>query len=175
MYKEPKWIDQNSKVLDPQPTVDEIKSWGGEPRISDYENTINLERQKYARLIESYQHFLKDFYSVSLAFKLDHQEHRAFHALKDVIEESIKVHNQNYVSLAKSPFAFTQDELYTLLTELTLRIETCGASPELTDASCLSSDLAGAIGNKWNPPRDYCVKKMQGLLMALEKPNVSTN
>ena len=40
MYKEPKWIDQSGKVLDPQPTVDEIKSWGGEPRLSDYENTI---------------------------------------------------------------------------------------------------------------------------------------
>lgn len=43
------------------------------------------------------------------------------------------------------------DLSYQALRELVQRIEKCGASVELTNAVTLASDLAAAIGNKWNP------------------------
>lgn len=43
------------------------------------------------------------------------------------------------------------DLSYQALRELCQRIEKCGASVELTNAVTLCSDLASAIGNRWNP------------------------
>lgn len=52
----------------------------------------------------------------------------------------------------------TREVLYAALRKLTDRIEACGASRELTRAVMLSSAIAGAIGNRHNPPREYDVK-----------------
>lgn len=42
------------------------------------------------------------------------------------------------------------DLAHPALRELCARIEKCGASPELTNAVTLCSDLCSAIGNEWN-------------------------
>lgn len=97
--KTPKWVDENGVVLDPQPTVEQIKSWGGEPRISDYENTIKVERNRYDQLVAECQSFLKDAYSLNRAFTLSPVEYRAFEQLKQVVSSNINTHNQQYMKL----------------------------------------------------------------------------
>lgn len=63
---------------------------------------------------------------------------------------------------------FTRDELYALLTELVVRIEQCGGSPELTYAVSLACDLSGAIGNKWNKPFPHSKITLSALLDTLQ-------
>lgn len=53
------------------------------------------------------------------------------------------------------------DEIYAAVMEIVDRIERCGASPELTHAVSLASDLARAIGNKWNRPNKYAIQHVQ--------------
>jgi rRNA maturation protein Nop10 len=59
-----------------------------------------------------------------------------------------------------------QELLFAALGELTNRIEKCGASPELTHAVTLCSDLRMAIGNKWNPADRFAEQRV---LDALKK------
>ncbi len=54
--------------------------------------------------------------------------------------------------------------IFAALRELSYRIERCGASPELTFAITLCSDLSGAIGNKWNPPDPYAAARVTAAL-----------
>ena len=51
----------------------------------------------------------------------------------------------------KSDSQLTQDETYEALGLVMEKIEASGASPELTDAVVIASDLRASIGNKWNP------------------------
>ena len=53
----------------------------------------------------------------------------------------------------------TQDELHAALGALINRIEACGASPELTAAVCLASDIRQAVGNEFNPPNEYAADR----------------
>lgn len=57
-----------------------------------------------------------------------------------------------------------QEELYALLRELVSRIEACGASPELTNAVVLASDIAKAVGNQWNEPSTFAAERVRGIL-----------
>jgi hypothetical protein len=50
---------------------------------------------------------------------------------------------------------------YDAALELTKRIEACGASPELTRAVTLASDLRMAIGNRWNPRDKYAAERVR--------------
>lgn len=43
-----------------------------------------------------------------------------------------------------------QEELFEALVLLAQKIEECGASPELTDAVILASDLSASVGNRFN-------------------------
>ena len=58
------------------------------------------------------------------------------------------------------------DVIYDALIEIGNRIEACGASPELTHAVSLCSDLSQAIGNDHNAPDMYALARV---LEALEK------
>lgn len=53
---------------------------------------------------------------------------------------------------------------YPALRELVQRIERCGASPELTHAVTLCSDLASAIGNRWNRSDEFAEQRVRGEL-----------
>lgn len=57
------------------------------------------------------------------------------------------------------------DMSYTALRELVQRIEKCGASVELTHAVTLCSDLASAIGNRWNPRDKYAEQRVRDELL----------
>ena len=48
-----------------------------------------------------------------------------------------------------------QETLYKAVGEIVDRIEACGASPALTHAVSLASDLRQAIGNQYNPADPY--------------------
>ena len=52
-------------------------------------------------------------------------------------------------------YTIDQEVLYKALGEIVDRIEKCGASPELTDAVSLTSDLRSAVGNEFNPANVY--------------------
>lgn len=54
----------------------------------------------------------------------------------------------------------TQDLIFAALQELGDRIEKCGASPQLTHAVSLCSDLRSMVGNKHNPPNDYAMRRV---------------
>ena len=56
------------------------------------------------------------------------------------------------------------DEIYAALREIVDRVERCGASPELTHAVTLASDLAQAIGNRWNPPYKAAVERVRAVV-----------
>lgn len=55
----------------------------------------------------------------------------------------------------------TQKELYAALGELISKIEGCGASTELTNASSLACDIHRSIGNQWNKPDEYSAKRVR--------------
>jgi hypothetical protein len=57
-------------------------------------------------------------------------------------------------------YAINQELLYKTLREIGRRIEACGASPELTHAVCLTSDLSSAVGNKENPADPYALLRV---------------
>ena len=50
--------------------------------------------------------------------------------------------------------------IYATLSKLMGKIEVCGASPELTDAVSLCSDLQQAVGNKYNPPNEEALNRI---------------
>ena len=50
------------------------------------------------------------------------------------------------------------------LRELVDRIERCGASPDLTHAVTLASDLMRTVGNKWNPRDKYADERVRATL-----------
>jgi len=54
-------------------------------------------------------------------------------------------------------FTIDQELLYRTLSEIVDRIEACGASPELTHAVSLTSNLRQAVGNKHNPANPYAL------------------
>lgn len=54
--------------------------------------------------------------------------------------------------------------LYSALREIVERIEMCGASPELTNAVSLASDLCSAIGNEHNPPDKFAEDRVKAAL-----------
>ncbi len=70
-----------------------------------------------------------------------------------------------HVDLRADGPCLNQAEIYEALREICQRIERCGASPELTHAVTLASDLAGAIGNKWNPPDKYAADRVRSALL----------
>ena len=51
------------------------------------------------------------------------------------------------------PDGMDRNLLHAALWEIVRRIENCGASPALTHAVVLASDLMGAVGNQFNKPR----------------------
>lgn len=53
------------------------------------------------------------------------------------------------------PDGMDRNLLHAALWEIVRRIENCGASPALTHAVVLASDLMGAVGNEFNKPRAY--------------------
>ncbi|MFA5920088.1 MAG: hypothetical protein WC856_02205 [Methylococcaceae bacterium] len=57
--------------------------------------------------------------------------------------------------------AIDQDFLFRVLGEIIFRIERCGASPELTYAVSLASDLRQAIGNQWNQANVYAFERVK--------------
>lgn len=61
--------------------------------------------------------------------------------------------------------ATDQEFLFAALGEIVDRIERCGASPGLTHAVSLASDLRQAIGNQWNPGNKYALERVQKELM----------
>ena len=63
--------------------------------------------------------------------------------------------------------AEVRELLYRIVRQLVDRIESCGASPRLTHAVCLASDLAAAIGNARNPA---AVHEFHRLMDTLETP-----
>lgn len=54
----------------------------------------------------------------------------------------------------------SQALIYSALSKLCEKIELCGASPELTDAVSLCSDLQMAVGNKFNPPDEHALNRV---------------
>lgn len=58
------------------------------------------------------------------------------------------------------------DISYQALRELCQRIEKCGASVELTHAVTLCSDLASAIGNRWNLRDKYALERVRTAINA---------
>lgn len=62
--------------------------------------------------------------------------------------------------------ALDQEFIFFALGEITNRIERCGASPELTHAVSLASDLRMAIGNQSNPANNYALERVQKELTA---------
>lgn len=57
-----------------------------------------------------------------------------------------------------------QDELFEALSLLIQRIEACGASPALTDAVVLASDISASVGNRWNPSQPERTKMVRSKL-----------
>ena len=57
------------------------------------------------------------------------------------------------------------DLAWPALGELVDRIEVCGASPELTHAVTLASDLMRAVGNQWNPRDKQAVERVLAALL----------
>ncbi len=57
-----------------------------------------------------------------------------------------------------------QNTLYEALGEIVNRIEACGASPELTDAVSLASDLRQAVGNDFNPADSFAFDRVFNVL-----------
>ena len=52
-------------------------------------------------------------------------------------------------------YTINRDLIYEVLRVLAWKIEGCGASEKLTEASSLACDLASAIGNRYNKPNPY--------------------
>ena len=59
----------------------------------------------------------------------------------------------------------TREFVFAVLGKLVDRIEACGASPALTNAAILASDLRSAVGNQWNKPDPHAAQRA---LQALE-------
>lgn len=57
-------------------------------------------------------------------------------------------------------FTINRDLLYKALLEIGGRIEACGASPELTNAVTLTSDLRAAVGDQYNPADSYALLRV---------------
>ena len=64
-----------------------------------------------------------------------------------------------------------QEELFEALSLLCQKIEACGASPALTDAVILASDISAAVGNKWNPSQTQRAEMVRTKLKP--KPDVT--
>jgi hypothetical protein len=62
---------------------------------------------------------------------------------------------------AEKELAALREFVYSTLGELTNRIELCGASPDLTRAVTLSSDLRQAVGNEYNAPNKYAEQRVK--------------
>jgi hypothetical protein len=60
--------------------------------------------------------------------------------------------------------ALDPEFLFAAIGEIVDRIERCGASPELTHAVSLASDLRQAIGNQWNKANEYALQRVQAAL-----------
>lgn len=60
-------------------------------------------------------------------------------------------------------------EFYDAMQELTDRIEACGASPALTHAVTLSSDIARAAGDVHNPHDPYAADRVRTALRAASR------
>lgn len=60
--------------------------------------------------------------------------------------------------------ALEPNSLFAALREIVGRIEDCGASPKLTDAVSLASDLRRAIGNTNNPACPYAFRRVKSTL-----------
>ena len=56
-------------------------------------------------------------------------------------------------------------EIYAALGLIASKIERCGASRELTDAVCAVSDLRAAVGNEYNPPKQYALNSVRKLIV----------
>lgn len=54
-----------------------------------------------------------------------------------------------------------QQELYHALHIAIEKIETCGASPALTDAVIWVAEIKSAVGNKWNIPQEYAAERVK--------------
>lgn len=68
------------------------------------------------------------------------------------------------VTLREKP-TLSREEIYEALGELINRIEACGASPQLTNAVVLASDIKQSIGNRYNTPNEFaanCVRQALG-------------
>lgn len=50
--------------------------------------------------------------------------------------------------------------IFTALYELAMKIELCGASPELTKAVNFCGLIRQAVGNGYNPPSHYALEKV---------------
>ena len=61
--------------------------------------------------------------------------------------------------------AIDPEFLFIAIGEIVDRIERCGASPELTDAVSLASDLRFAIGNKFNNANIYAYERVKSALV----------
>jgi len=77
-------------------------------------------------------------------------------AVGNVIEAVLKENPEHllhcYTTMElQSDSQLTQNETYEALAMLMEKIEAAGASPELTDAVVIASDLRASIGNRWNP------------------------
>ncbi len=59
----------------------------------------------------------------------------------------------------------SQNELFAALGKLIERIEECGASPALTKAVDLTSDIRQAVGDDWNPSNEHAAIRVLGVLM----------
>ena len=64
-----------------------------------------------------------------------------------------------------------QEFLYKALGAIVDRIEACGASPELTHAVTLASDLRQAIGNQYNPASPYALIRVISATQPVNRPN----
>ena len=61
--------------------------------------------------------------------------------------------------------SITLSEIYAALGLIAAKIEQCGASRELTDAVCAVSDLRAAVGNEYNPPKQYSLNSVRKLIL----------
>lgn len=68
-------------------------------------------------------------------------------------------------------YELKQEFIYKVLGEIMGRIEACGASPELTHAVTLTSDLRSALGNQENPANPYSLLRVIDATAAVRRPN----
>lgn len=54
-------------------------------------------------------------------------------------------------------YTLDSELIYEVLDNAIEKVESCGASPELTDVVSLLSDLRRCVGNKYNRPDPYSI------------------